>query len=323
MQEEECIKKSPIFSRHRPTVALRRKGPIVPGAGREKRPVPPSRDSGKLLHQRETDQVELEMQNAELRDRQRTTGPLQANQALESEIVQRRQAEEAHLRVLRRLVESQEAERGRVARDLHNEFGQQLAALSMGLKGLGQELPARSPLQSRLAELLNVVNDMMRDMHTLVWKLRPPVLDDLGLVDALRRYTANWMKLSGIPVDFHSRGLEGRCMPPQFEITLYRIAQEALTNVLKHARARRAGVLLEGQRNQVALIVEDDGRGFRIEELAKDGAASQSHVGLIDMRERAALAGGTVEIESTPGSGTTVFVRIPLAAQPDKARTGR
>jgi len=248
---------------------------------------------------------------------------LQNNQALEAEIVQRRQTEESRLCALRSVVETQEAERSRLARELHDEFSQKLAALGIGLKGLGDELPAQSPLQLRLAELLNIVDGLMRDMHTLVWKLRPPALDDLGLVDALRRYTGDWMKLSGIPVDFHSRGLGGRVLPPQLEITLYRIAQEALTNVFKHARATRVSILLEDNRNRAALIIEDDGRGFRVEQLSKDGADAQGHFGLIAMRERAALAGGALEIESTPGSGTTVFVRIPLSAQPRKGETGK
>jgi PAS domain S-box-containing protein len=259
-------------------------------------------------------------EDLESRVQLRTAELLQTNQTLEAEIAQRRQAEESHLRVLRSVVEAQEAERGRVARELHNEFSQKLAALSIGLKGLGEELPAQSRSRLRLGGLSNIVDGMLRDMHTLVWKLRPPVLDDLGLLNALRRYTADWMKLSGIPLDFHSGGLAGRVLPPQLEITLYRIAQEALTNVFKHARARRVSVLLEDKRNHVALIIEDDGRGFRIDKLSRDGAGSPGHVGLIDMRERAVLAGGAMDIESTPGSGTTVFVRIPLAAQPDKAR---
>jgi len=227
------------------------------------------------------------------------------------------------MRVLRTVVEAQEAERGRVARELHNEFSQKLAALSIGVKALGEKLPARSTSRLRVAGLLNIVDEILRDMHTLVWKLRPPVLDDLGLLNALRRYTADWRKLSGIPVDFHSRGLAGRVLPPQLEITLYRIAQEALTNVFKHAQAGRVSVLLEDKRDHVALIIEDDGRGFRIDKLSNDGAGSQGHVGVIDMRERAALVGGDMNIESTPGSGTTVFVRIPLAARPDKAGAGK
>ncbi|HKS35899.1 MAG TPA: PAS domain-containing sensor histidine kinase [Verrucomicrobiae bacterium] len=262
-------------------------------------------------------------EDLESRVQQRTAELLQTNQALEAEIVQRRQAEESHLRVLRSVVATQEAERGRLARELHNEFSQKLAALGIGLKGLGEELPSPSPLQLRLADLLNVVDGLMRDMHTLVWKLRPPVLDDLGLLDALRRYTRDWMKVSGIPVDFHSRGFGGRVLAPQLEITLYRIAQEALTNVFKHARATRVSVLLEDKRNHVALIIEDDGRGFRMDKLSNDGAGLQDHLGLIDMRERAALAGGTVEIESAPRSGTTIFVRIPLAAQPRKGEAAK
>lgn len=330
-----CMKNLAAASNRRPAIARRHKarGGLKP-KGRNQ----PGSRSRKPRHESDVQKVEAPAQNRSLRKAPsrfekplarvalRTAGGglgrrfqqlavelVQVNKALKAEIIQRQQAEMARLQVLRRLVEAQEAERGCVARELHDEFGQKLAALSIGLKRLGEELPARSPLQSRLPTLLNLVDDALRGVHRLVWELRPPALDDLGLANALRRYSAEWSKLSGISVDFHSHSRAARNLPSQIETTLYRVAQEALTNVFKHAQAGRVSVILEGKRNHVGLIVEDDGRGFQVERAWKNGADLQGHAGLIDMRERATLAGGTINIESRPGSGTTVFVRIPLA----------
>ncbi len=268
--------------------------------------------------QRERAERELQRAHTELERRvqERTAELLQTKQVLEAEIVQRKRAEAAHLLVLQRLVEAQEAESCRVARELHDQFGQEVAALSLGLNGIGEQLPLNSPLRPRVAQMLDIVGSVLRDVHSLVWKLRPPALDDLGLATALERYTAEWAKLSGIPVHFHNCGLDHRRMSSQIETTLYRIAQEALTNVFKHAQARNVSVLLEGQRNQIGLIIEDDGRGFAVESMLNRSPDAQGHVGLLGMRERATLAGGTVNIESSRGSGTTVFVRIPVATEP-------
>ena len=268
------------------------------------------------IRQRQRAEGALKEAHEELEQRvlRRTAELLQSNKALEEEIVQRRRAEEAHLLVLRRLVEAQEAERCRVARELHDQFGQGLAALNLGLKGLAEQLSAQSRLQPRLTQMFDTVGNMLRDVHSLVWKLRPPALDDLGLATALERYTVEWSKLNGIPVSFHNQGLDQRRLPSQIETTLYRIAQEALTNVFKHAQARNVSVVLEFHASQAALIIEDDGRGFPVETILKQTPGAQGHLGLVGMRERAILAGGTFNIESNLRSGTTVFVRIPIPA---------
>jgi signal transduction histidine kinase len=141
--------------------------------------------------------------------------------------------------------------------------------------------------------------------------LRPAVLDDFGLELALRRYADEWATLSGVPVDFHSQGVTAQRLAPQLETTLYRITREALTNVLRHAKATRVSVLVERRADRVSLIVEDDGQGFDAEGTLR-APATQGKLGLLGMSERATLAGGSIEIESNPGAGTTVFVRIPL-----------
>jgi signal transduction histidine kinase len=154
----------------------------------------------------------------------------------------------------------------------------------------------------------------MRDIHRLAWELRPAALDDFGLEMALRRYADEWAALSGVPVDFHSRGMTARRLAPELETTLYRITREALTNVFRHAKARRVSVLVERRPERVSLIVEDDGQGF---DAAATLAASTTpgKLGLLGMQERATLAGGSLEIESSPGAGTTVFVRVPLGGR--------
>ncbi len=248
--------------------------------------------------------------------RQRTAELWHINRALKAEIVQRKRAEEAHLEVLRRHIEAQEAERCRVARELHDQFGQELAALSLGLCRVREELPAQSPLGPRLAQLSKIVGQALHDVHSLVWKMRPPALDDLGLAAALRRYTGEWAKLSGTPVHFRHRGLHQRVLPVEIETTLYRIAQEALTNVFKHAHAKCVEVRLEYRAGHLRLVVKDDGRGFLVEPGSNAGPGPLGRLGLVGIRERASLVGGAVLIESAPGSGTTVFVKIPLARQP-------
>jgi PAS domain S-box-containing protein len=251
----------------------------------------------------------------ERRVQQRTAELLQTNQALAAEIAQRLEAEQARHRVLRRLIEIQEAERGRIARGLHDQFGQDLAALSLALKRLSTQLPARSELRPQVGQAMVTLGNLMREAHSLVWDLRPPALDDLGLSAVLQRCASKWAQLHNVPVDFHSRGLDRQRLPPTIEITLYRIAQEALTNIFKHAQAKRVSLLLDRQPDHVALIIEDRGRGFQAEAtLQKNGASINGHLGLLGMRERAILAGGTLEIESTPGAGTTIYTRIPLPA---------
>jgi PAS domain S-box-containing protein len=251
----------------------------------------------------------------ERRVQQRTAELLQTNQTLAAEIAQRLEAEQARHRVLRRLIEIQEAERGRIARGLHDQFGQDLAALSLTLKRLSTQLPARSALRPQVGQAMVTLGNLMREAHSLVWDLRPPALDDLGLGAALQRCASKWAQLHGVPVDFHSRGLDRQRLPPVVEITLYRIAQEALTNIFKHAEAKHVSLLVERQPDHIALIIEDHGRGFQAEAtLQKNDASINGHLGLLGMKERALLVGGTLDIESTPGAGTTVYTRIPLPA---------
>jgi signal transduction histidine kinase len=152
----------------------------------------------------------------------------------------------------------------------------------------------------------------MHDIHRLAWELRPSVLDDMGLDRALKRFSEDWSQNTGVAVDFHTGGdLATRRLPHEFETVLYRIAQEALTNVARHAHASRVSVLLERRPGYASLIVEDDGRGFESEGTTESPAAT-GRLGLLGMQERARLAGGSLTVESAPGGGTTVFARLPI-----------
>jgi signal transduction histidine kinase len=213
-------------------------------------------------------------------------------------------------RLLGKVISAQEEERRRIARELHDEAGQALTSLMLGLRHL-EEHSDGEPAQRKAAELRSLAGDTLDRMHDLALELRPTALDDLGLVAALERYAKDYANKHGLNVDFHAGSLEGGRLPPQEETTLYRIAQEALTNVVKHASAGNVSILLEQRDSTAVLIVEDDGRGFDLEAVMH-GSGRAQRLGLLGMEERASLIGGRLTIESRPGGGTAVFVEIPI-----------
>jgi signal transduction histidine kinase len=206
---------------------------------------------------------------------------------------------------LRRVVQAQELERRRLARELHDETGQALTSILLGLKPLEEAL-ADHPARAALAELREHVVVALQDVRRLAVELRPAVLDDFGLVAALERLTESFAEQTGIRVDFHSALGEAR-LPGEVETALYRVVQESLTNVVKHANARRVSISVVRRDSAVAAVIEDDGAGFDQRAVRKGG------VGLLGMRERLALLDGRVEIESRPGAGTTLVAEVPLA----------
>lgn len=230
-----------------------------------------------------------------------------ANQSLWTEVSERRQSETARVRILNQLVNAQEAERRRLARDLHDQLGQQLTALRLKLESLKGEAGKREKLQVDMDQLLDLTSQLDSDVDFLAWQLRPVALDDLGLADALRVYVRQWSDHVNIATEFHSEGLENDRPSPEIENHLYRIAQEALNNVAKHSEASRVDVLLERRDGHAVLIVEDNGKGFSV-----DNQRDASAIGLTGIRERASLLGGSMELESEPEKGTTLIVRIPL-----------
>lgn len=249
-------------------------------------------------------------------NREQVVSARRARELLRQQVSRRKQVERAHRRVLGLLVNIQESERRRIVRELHDEFGQELVALNLWLERMEADLPRRSNARLRVGKSISNVNTLLRTLHGLVWNLRPPALEKVGLVVALRQYLDEWTRLSSIPTHFYESGIGPRRLPVEIETTLYRIAQEALTNIAKHARARAVSVLVGTHRNSVSLVVEDNGRGFQVSETLNGEPRADGHLGLVGMRERASLAAGTVEIESVPGGGTTVMVRIPMPAIP-------
>ena len=204
---------------------------------------------------------------------------------------------------LRRVVEAQEAERRRLARELHDETGQALTSILLRLKGVEEELGADNA-RAKIGALRDLVVSTLQDVRRLAVELRPSALDDFGLVTALERLTESFAEQSRIPVDFQS-ALPPERLPEEVETALYRIVQESLTNVVKHARATRVSVLLTRKNGAVAAVVEDDGRGFDPTAVREDG------FGLVGMRERIASLGGRLEIESGK-AGTTIAAEVPL-----------
>jgi PAS domain S-box-containing protein len=206
----------------------------------------------------------------------------------------------------RRLVEVQETERRSIARELHDEASQSLTSLLFGLRLLDKGLAGNESAAAQIADLKHTTEAVMEDLHRLATDLRPASLEHLGLVRALRQHLARVESTSGIAVRFMARGLEEDRLPNAVEITIFRVVQEALTNVLRHARASRVDVLAERRGDRVIVVVEDDGVGFDPERTELGG-----RLGRVGMRERAEALGGTLTVESSPGAGTTVAVEVP------------
>jgi PAS domain S-box-containing protein len=239
-----------------------------------------------------------------------------AEEALQDEIEERRGIEEERLHLLRRTVMAQEGERGRIAREMHDQFGQQLSALTLKLAMLKEGCGEQTELCEQIEQLQAIAKQLDGDVDFLVWELRPTALDDLGLLAALTNYVKGWSKHFIISAELHTSGMEKDRLTSEIETVLYRIMQEALTNIAKHAGAEHVDILLERRNDHISLIVEDDGVGFEAEQ---PFGAGDKGLGLIGMRERAALVGGTLEIESSMGNGATVVVRIPVPNIPNGA----
>ena len=204
---------------------------------------------------------------------------------------------------VRRVVEAQELERARLARELHDETGQALTSILLGLKPLEQTAESAEAREA-LESVRELVISTLQDVRRLAVELRPSALDDFGLVPAVERLADTFREQSGLQVDLESRLGEER-LTTEVETTVYRVIQEALTNIVKHADAGRVSILLQRKNSSVVAVVEDDGAGFDPAEARADA------LGLAGMRERLSLAGGRLLVESTPGSGTTVVAEVP------------
>jgi PAS domain S-box-containing protein len=223
---------------------------------------------------------------------------------LADEVRKHLSAKETLVTVVKRLVTAQEDERRRVARDLHDDMGQRVTALRLMLEQARQTPdPARE-----LEQALQLIASLDDDLTFLSWQLRPALLDELGLSAALPRFISQWSAHTGIPAEFRAGGYKQGQLDTDAEIVFYRAAQEALNNIAKHAHATRADIVLGTNDGHVVLVIEDDGVGFD----PMESAAAPDGFGLMGMRERAGLIGATLDIESSPGRGTSVFLRLPL-----------
>jgi signal transduction histidine kinase len=257
----------------------------------------------------------------EQRVSERTTDLAAANVALQSEMAERGRAQAARDEVARRLVIAEEHERKRVSRELHDQMGQQLTGLMLGLQALKDMSGERAEWLQAIENLQSIADQIGREVHQLALDLRPPALDDLGLAAALANYTNEWVQRSQVEASFHSHGLEERRPPSEVETAIYRVVLEALNNVARHAHAAQVSVIVEWQDAQLTAIVEDDGQGFDTE-AALSTIRSQQRLGLLGMQERMTQVGGSLTIESTPGSGTTIIARVPLRQKPEGPADG-
>ncbi len=215
--------------------------------------------------------------------------------------------------ILRRVLDSQEDERKRVSRELHDDLGQILSALLLEIRAAGGDSEADFPSFQRRME--RSIRSIIDRVGQLAWELRPTILDDYGLQSAISRFAQRLGDLAELDIDFQyvcPANLAER-LPPEVEVVLYRIAQESLNNVVRHAQAHRVTVLLLRQAEIVTVLVEDDGRGFDLGSVLSSGG--EQCIGLMGMQERASLLQGKVVFESAPGRGTTVKATIPLGDQ--------
>jgi signal transduction histidine kinase len=233
---------------------------------------------------------------------------VQASEQAAQALLERQRLESARVELLRQLVNAEEKERRRIARDLHDHLGQQVTALSLRLGVFKNMHGIESPVRKELEGLLRIVRQIDEDLDFVVWELRPPVLDDLGLPDALNEYAQSWSRHYNLPVRVRVAGLEQR-LPAEVESELYRILQEALNNIAKHARAQSVEVSFETQAEQVVLTVQDDGVGF---EMPQGTGADGRGLGLLGMQERATRLGAELAIDSEQGNGTRVRVSVPV-----------
>lgn len=237
------------------------------------------------------------------------------------QVADHERTEREHLRgeYISGVIHAQESERQRIARELHDSTGQALTAMLVSLKN-AQDAAEPAERAERLALLRSTINRTLDDVRAMAWQLRPSALDDLGLISALEHYIADYSQRYALQVDFAATGAwqieSSERLPHEMETAIYRIIQEALTNVARHAQATAASVVIDRRPASIRVIVEDNGRGFEVSWRDNTPSVSVSgtrvSLGLQGMRERVSLFGGQLQIESSPGAGTTVIVEFPL-----------
>ncbi|MCX5759387.1 MAG: HAMP domain-containing protein [Candidatus Hydrogenedentes bacterium] len=236
----------------------------------------------------------------------------QMAEGLESYRDEVREKEAVRLSLLARIVEVQEEERKSIARELHDQLGQSLSTTLLSIEALGKEAPEHS---ARFQDIKNDIRGIIDEVRRIAWHARPSILDDYGLDQALARYSQEISRHLPFTIDYqYVARADAPRLPNPIEVTLYRIAQEGCTNIIRHAHASQASLILLRHDHEVHLVLEDDGNGFDVQSLEK---GVHPPLGLIGIRERVALVGGEFTVDSSPGKGTTLRVRIPLGERDD------
>lgn len=246
-----------------------------------------------------------------IRVEEQTAALSQAQALLQEQIDARKRSEERLRQYVRRVVDAQEAERDHIARELHDEIGQALALIKMNVRAV-QRLAHESALAPRLEQSLAMIEETLQRVRAMAVDLRPSMLDDLGLVTTLRWYVERHARWAGLDADVAVESFESR-IPNHLETVCFRVAQEALSNVARHAHAHAVYLKLWQRDGAVYMLIRDDGIGFDVLG-AQERAIAGASIGLLGMEDRVMLAGGQLVIESTPGRGTTVWLRLPLVA---------
>ncbi len=228
----------------------------------------------------------------------------------EARLHESRERENLRAELFRKVVAAQEAERQRIARDLHDETGQSLTAIGMGLRGLADENKKKRAPTDTLRQLQSLTSDALRELQRIISDLRPAHLDDLGLSATLRWYTSRLQEITHLTIKVDVNG-EEHALDETVKIAIFRIIQEALNNIIKHSRASSVRVSLEYKEKSAHILVRDNGIGFDMDTV--QNRIGRVSLGLAGMAERAALLGGTVEVHSRPNYGTEVEAVIPYA----------
>ena len=246
--------------------------------------------------------------NLEARVVERTIELSEANTALMNEMAERAAAEKQRAELLQKVVTSQEDERRRIARDIHDQLGQRVTGLRLQIASMA-DIVGDAVGSDQMKTLISTAEKLDSDVSFLAWELRPASLDDLGLLQALSEFANEWSHHYQIEVDVIGRGFRSERLSTEAETHFFRIMQEALNNIAKHSEASRVNIILESNSELVTMIIEDNGRGFDRD--SQKRLRDNKSLGLLGIKERAMLVGGTCEIESSPGAGTTIYVRAP------------
>lgn len=219
--------------------------------------------------------------------------------------------EEMRGELLHLVISTQEEERRRIARGLHDEISQAITSLTVNLEAVADALPLDvDEVKSRLKRIQSIAIGTLDEIHKVIWELRPTLLDDLGLVAAVESYVEPHLAEAGVKAHFETAGTERR-MPTRVETAIFRIIQEAVTNIVRHANAESASISIEFEDNSIAVHIEDDGKGFDFDEAMRATREGRG-LGLLSMKERAELLGGSLNIKSKPGQGTQIDLEIPV-----------